>query len=79
MKLIPAELIRNPDGTPLVNAKRTTSTVKQVVGMGHMSHTVGSNTRNLASSTTHSTGLIRSISPKRINLEKTQCDEKQIA
>ena len=30
MKLIPAELIRNPDGTPLINATRVTQTMKRI-------------------------------------------------
>lgn len=30
MKLIPAELIRNPDGTPLINASRVAQTVKRI-------------------------------------------------
>ena len=30
MKLIPAELIRNPDGTPLINASRVGQTVKRI-------------------------------------------------
>ena len=30
MKLIPAELIRNPDGTPLINAARVSQTLKRI-------------------------------------------------